>query len=392
MSLETWIRLARSKGASDVHLEPGLPAVVRVRGRLHQLDRSAPAQELLATARSVVGERDWPAFLTRRSYDMSRVIAGVRCRINVLQSARGVGFAIRLLAGFQPTIERLNLHPDIGSLARREHGLILVSGATGSGKSSTLAALVERINGASARHIVTVERPIEYTFRPRLSLIRQREVGRDTPSFQQALLDALREDPDVIVVGEMRDPPTMAAALDAAETGHLVLATMHAASSSEALQRIVASFAPEAQAGVRAQLASCLEAVVCQRMTSRGQPPVRVPECEVLVANSAIRSQLRDGAFFKVGAAMETGAREGMWTFARYRRWLDDKRQWQHPDDEPLPEVAAEGRPAERLRAGVAGVEAGGGGSQDEGDGAAVVVVDDDAATLDDLVATLKNR
>ena len=298
MSLEPWIHLARTRGASDLHLEPGLPAVLRIQGRLQQTDKDTDPRLLLATARAVVGERDWPAFLTRRSHDLSLVSAGVRCRVNVLQSARGVGLAVRLLSGFQPTIERLNLHPDVGALARREHGLILLTGATGSGKSSTMAALIERINGSVARHIVTVERPIEYTFRPRMSLIRQREVGRDTPSFRQALIDAMREDPDVIVVGEMRDPPTMSAALDAAETGHLVLATMHASSVTEALQRLVASFPSDGQSGVRSQLAGCLQAVICQRMSSRGQPPIRVPECEILVANAAVRSQLREGALF----------------------------------------------------------------------------------------------
>ena len=146
-----------------------------------------------------MGAAHWPHFLERRSYDLSKTIEGVRCRINVLQSSRGVGLAIRFLAAFQATIEKLNLHPDLKRFADPRHGLVLVCGPTGSGKSSTLAALIQEINLTEARHVVTIESPIEYTFRPRMAYIRQREVGRDTPSFEQALLDALREDPDVLM-------------------------------------------------------------------------------------------------------------------------------------------------------------------------------------------------
>src|SRR3954468_5863211 len=173
--------------------------------------------------------------------------------MNILQTSRGIGFAIRLLASFQATIESLNLHPDLKKFITHPHGLILISGPTGSGKSSTLAALIQEINLADTRHIVTIEEPIEYPFRPRRSYIRQREVGRDTPSFEQALLDALREDPDVLMVGEMRDPETMRLTLSASETGHLVLATVHSSTCAEALQRIVSAFPAEIQTGIAAQ-------------------------------------------------------------------------------------------------------------------------------------------
>src|SRR5581483_3856080 len=151
----------------------------------------------------------WPQFLERRSADLSRTIQGVRCRINILQTARGVGFAIRLLSAFQATVEKLNLHPDLKKIVSHPYGLVIISGPTGSGKSSTLAALIQEINLSEPRHVVTIESPIEYQSRPRQAYIRQREVGRDTPSFEQALLDALREDPDVLMVGEMREPETM---------------------------------------------------------------------------------------------------------------------------------------------------------------------------------------
>src|SRR5205823_7062852 len=173
--------LAQSNGASDLHLEPGLPAGLRVRGSLRTIGDPLPGKALLEIARQVIGAEQWPHFVERRSHDFSKTIHGVRCRINVLQSSRGVGFAVRMLTSFQATIEKLNLHPDLKKFVVPTTGLILVSGPTGSGKSSTLAALLEEINLAEARHIITIESPIEYTFRPRKSYIRQREVVRDTP-------------------------------------------------------------------------------------------------------------------------------------------------------------------------------------------------------------------
>jgi len=209
MELESLVESAAGNGASDLHLEGGMPAALRVRGTLKAAGEPIPSKTLAEMARELIGETHWPEFLERRSFDMSKTIRGVRCRINVLHTSRGVGLAIRLLSAFQATVEKLNLHPDLKKLVKNTHGLILVSGPTGSGKSSTLAALIQEINLTDTRHIVTVESPIEYVFRPRRAYIRQREVGRDTPSFEQALHDALREDPDVLMVGEMRDPETM---------------------------------------------------------------------------------------------------------------------------------------------------------------------------------------
>jgi twitching motility protein PilT len=283
----------------------------------------------------VIGETAWPDFVQRRSYDLSKNIAGVRCRLNIFHTSRGVGFAIRLLSSFQATIEKLNLHPDLKKLVANTHGLILVSGATGSGKSSTLAALLQEINLTDARHIVTVESPIEYTFRPRRSYIRQREVGRDTPSFEQALHDALREDPDVLMVGEMRDPETMRLTLSAAETGHLVLATVHSSTCAEALQRVVSAFPAEIQASVSSQLADSIVGVIAQRLRFRPELNIRVPECEILVATHPIKHFIRTREFFKIISALETGADHGMWTFQRYRAWLDNRTQWSLPGDKP---------------------------------------------------------
>ncbi len=323
MELEAFIVSAAVKGASDLHLEAGMPPALRVRGTLLIEGEPVPAPALLTLARQLVGEPQWPFFLERRSFDLSRTIHGVRCRINILQTSRGVGLAIRLLTSFQATLEKLNLHPDLKKLVKNTHGLILVSGPTGSGKSSTMAALIQEINLTEAQHIVTVESPIEYMFRPRRSYIRQREVGRDTPSFEQALLDALREDPNVLMVGEMREPETMRLTLSASETGHLVLATVHSSTCAEALQRVVSAFPAEIQNSVCAQLADCLVAVISQRLTFRPDLNIRVPECEILVATHAVKNFIRNRDFFKIISAIESGADHGMWSFSRYTRWLE---------------------------------------------------------------------
>jgi twitching motility protein PilT len=343
MDLESLVGIAKEHGASDLHLEAALPAAVRVRGALRVIGEPIPARTLQEIARSLIGLELWPQFLERRSFDLSKTIHGVRCRINILQSSRGVGFAIRLLSSFQATLDKLNLHPDLKRFVTHTNGLILVSGPTGSGKSSTLAALIQEINLSEARHVVTIESPIEYTFRPRRAYIRQREVGRDTPSFEQALLDALREDPDVLMVGEMRDPETMRLTLNASETGHLVLATVHSSTCIEALQRVVAAFPAEIQNTVAAQLADCLVGVISQRLQFRPDLNIRVPECEVLIPNNAIKNFIRNREFFKIASVLETGADHGMWTFPRYRGWLEKRLNWfipgqnaEPPDSEPV--------------------------------------------------------
>jgi twitching motility protein PilT len=320
--------LAKEQGASDLHLEGGLPAALRIRGELKTFGEPIAPATLTAFARDLLGADGWQDFLTRQSYDLSKRIQGARCRINVLRSSRGVGFAIRLLSSFQATLRKLNLHPELRRMIAPHHGLILIGGPTGSGKTTTLSALLQEINLTEARHIVTIESPIEYSLQPRASFIRQREVGRDTPSFEQALLDALREDPDVLMVGEMREPQTMRLTLNAAETGHLVLATVHSSSCAEALQRVVSAFPSDIQPSVCAQLADCLVGVVCQRLRYRTDLGIRVPECEIMMASTPVKSLLRQGSFFKLAAAVETGASEGSWSFARYAEWLDRRTDW----------------------------------------------------------------
>jgi len=344
MDLNSLVNLAASNGASDLHLEAGLSAALRIRGALRTTGEPLPANLLLDMARKVTGEEEWPRFLEQRSFDCSRNFQGVRCRINILHTSRGVGFAIRLLASFVATVDKLNLHPDFKKLVTAHNGLILVSGATGSGKSSTMAALIQEINATETRHIVTIESPIEYTFRPRRAYIRQREVGRDTPSFEQALIDSLREDPDVLMVGEMRDPETMRLTLSASETGHLVMATVHSSTCAEALQRVVSAFPAEIQSNVAAQLADCILAVISQRLRFRPELNIRVPECEILVPTHAVKNFIRNRDFFKITSSLETGAEHGMWTVQRYRAWLDSRKNWYIPGQTPEP---ADGEPGE---------------------------------------------
>jgi twitching motility protein PilT len=351
MELESLIESAAANGASDVHLEAGMPAALRVRGTLRVTGEPIAPKILLDMARTLIGENQWPVFLERRSYDLSKAVRGVRCRINIMQTSRGVGLAIRLLAAFQATVEKLNLLPDLKKLVKNTHGLILLCGPTGSGKSSTLAALIQEINLTDTRHIVTVESPIEYTFRPRRAYIRQREVGRDTPSFEQALLDALREDPDVLMVGEMRDPETMRLTLSASETGHLVLATVHSSSCAEALQRVASAFPAEIQSAVCAQLSDCLVAVISQRLRFRQDLNIVVPECEILMATHAVKNFIRTREFFKVITAIETGADHGMWTFQRYAKWLETRTNFFIPGQNAEP---PDTEPAESLPAAVA--------------------------------------
>ena len=340
MELNSLIESAASSGASDLHLEGGMPTALRIRGALRVGSETITPKLLAEFARGLLGDEHWPVFVERRSFDLSRTIGGVRCRINIFHTTRGVGMAIRLLSTFQATIEKLNLHPDLKKLVKNPHGLILVCGPTGCGKSSTLAALIQEINLTEARHIITVESPIEHTFRWRRAFIRQREVGRDTPSFEQALLDALREDPDVLMVGEIREPETMRLTLSASETGHLVLATVHSSTCAEAIQRIASAFPAEIQSAVCAQLADCLVAVVSQRLRFREDLNIRVPECEILMATHAVKNFIRTRDFFKIISALETGAEYGMWTFQRYAKWLDSRTNFFVPGETPEPPEA----------------------------------------------------
>ena len=333
IDLDPLIAQLREKGASDLHIEPGMPLTTRIQGVLKPLSNEPmDPKETGGIARGLLTDDEWRQFAERRSCDLSQVLGGVRCRIHVLRSQRGVGLAIRLFASVQPTLERLNLHPDLARLVAHRTGLVVICGATGSGKSSTLAALLHEISGRESCHIVTIERPVEYPIYPRRSFVRQREVGLDTPSYEQALLDAMREDPDVIMVGEMRSRETIQLTLNAAETGHLVLTTLHSATPAEAMQRIVSAFPSEIQASVSSQLADCLVGVLAQRLWFHEEFKIRVPLCELLMANHAARNHIRQGQFFKFQSIMETAQAEGCWSLQRYRQWMSRRTDFYVPE------------------------------------------------------------
>ncbi len=331
MALEEIVRSAHQQRATDIHLEPTLPISLRINGELRRLQTSVSRDDIHAMTARLLRDDAWDDFNARGSYDLAKTIAGVQCRINVMRDDRGIGMAIRLLSTQVNTLVSCNLHPQLADFVKRDTGLILLCGPTGSGKSTTLAALIEEINQHSNRHIITLESPIEYRVQPKKSFIRQREVGVHTPSYEQGLMDCLREDPDVIVVGEMRDAESMRWTLNAAETGHLVIATMHAANSADAVYRMMMSFSPERQASVLAQLGDALIAIVTQRMSFRENQQLVVPVLEILVGTHATKNAIRKGEATKLLSLLQAGGSEGSWTFERYQTWLDEKSTWVYP-------------------------------------------------------------
>jgi twitching motility protein PilT len=290
-----------------------------------------------------------------------------------------------LLSSFQNNLRACNLNPELKRLTEMTTGLIVVSGPTGSGKSTTLAALVEEINGSSARNIIAIESPIEYLFTNRRSFIRQREVPTHSPSYEQALVDALRENPDVLVIGEMRTPEVMRLTLSAAETGHLVIATMHSATCAEALTRLCMSFPAEIQGSIRAQLADCFVGIVCQRLEFLSEYRLRVPVCEILLPSAASKGTIRGGQFSQIANVLQTGGEQGMWNFDRYERWVAQKKDWVQPTQAlPLQE--------ERIASALPRVQRPAPAPAAPKDDSLEIAIDDDVVDLDELAKRIEQR
>jgi twitching motility protein PilT len=297
MELNEILQVALRGGASDIHLKAGLPPMFRVDGSLVPLKdaRRLPPEEISRMAFGIMNDYQKEKFKAQNELDLAYGVPGLgRFRVNVFQQRGTIGVVLRVIPFKIATIDQLLLPKVLEKVAGEQRGLILVTGTTGSGKSTTLAAMVDHINSSETCHIMTIEDPIEFLVRDKRSIVNQREVGVDTLSFAQALKSALRQDPDVILVGEMRDLETIETALTAAETGHLVLSTLHTLDATETIARIVSAFPPHQQKQVRLQLGSVLRAVVSQRLVPRADGKGRVAAVEVLVANSRIREMIED--------------------------------------------------------------------------------------------------
>ena len=295
--LDRVLAAARQLGASDVHLKAGLPPIFRIKGELRTVRDVPPlTREVIATfAMNMMSERQRSEFESTFDVDLAYGTPdGCRYRVNVFQQRGNVGLVMRLIPPEVPPFERLNLPSTVLKLADEMRGLILVTGITGSGKSTTLAAMIDYINQKYPTHIVTIEDPVEYAFRDKRSVINQRELGFDTKSFSKALRAALRQDPDVILVGEMRDLETTEIAMVAAETGHLVLSTLHTVDAVETVNRIISLFPPHQQTQVRLQLAGILRGVVSQRLVPRADGKGMVPAIEILVQTARVRELIED--------------------------------------------------------------------------------------------------
>jgi twitching motility protein PilT len=297
MELNEILQIALRGGASDIHLKAGLPPMFRVDGSLVPLKdgKRLPPEEVARMAFGIMNEFQKEKFKASNEVDLAYGVPGLgRFRVNIFQQRGTIGSVLRVIPFKVMTIKDLLLPPILEKICGEERGLVLVTGTTGSGKSTTLAAMIDHINANETNHIMTVEDPIEFLIRDKRSIINQREVGVDTMSFSQALKSALRQDPDVILVGEMRDYETIETALHAAETGHLVMSTLHTLDATETINRIVSAFPPHQQKQVRLQLAAVLKAVVSQRLIPRADGKGRVAAVEILRVTTRVRELIED--------------------------------------------------------------------------------------------------
>lgn len=317
--IETLLEECVKQKASDLHIQVGLPPILRVDGALQpiagQKELTEPMVEKLIFATMDDGQRD--ILLKDKEFDYSFAFGDLgRFRVNAFHERGNLAGAFRLIPNQIKTVSELGMPSVITSFAEYPRGLVLVTGPTGSGKSTTLAALVDKINHEKSSHIITIEDPIEFTHKSRRSVIVQREVHYDTYSFSAALRSALREDPDVVLIGEMRDLETISSAITIAETGHLVFATLHTNSAAQSIDRMIDVFPPHQQPQVRSQLSNILMAICSQRLV----PAIgggRVVSAEILIANPAVRSIIREGKTHQLDTVIQTGADQGMQTMDR---------------------------------------------------------------------------
>jgi twitching motility protein PilT len=329
INLPDLLKATLDLGGSDLHLSMGSPPQVRVDGHLQRLDTPELTPDVIkALAYSVLTDVQKKKFEETWELDLAFGLRGVgRFRCNVFNQKGAVGAVFRLIPEKIRPLEELGLPPVLSELADRPRGLVLVTGPTGSGKSTTLAAMVDRINIAKKAHILTIEDPIEYLHQHKTALVNQRELHADTQSFSMALRAALREDPDVVLVGELRDLETMEAALKLAETGHLTMATLHTNSAAQTITRIIDAFPAHQQAQIRTQLSLVLEGIVCQALLPKTGGKGRVAALEILVATPAIRNLIRDDKIHQIYGTMQTGQEKlGMQTMNQSLARLVERR------------------------------------------------------------------
>ena len=315
-NLDEILRMSVEEKASDIHFTAGCPPYYRIDGVLTPFkgDKLLPT-DLEALLLPILDNRHRNELETNGQTDLAYAIPGVgRFRVNVYKQRGTLASAMRCLPFSIPDADSLGIPAEVQALTAKKRGLVLVTGPTGSGKSTTLASLVDIMNRKYPYHIITLEDPIEYLHRHQCSVVNQREIGSDSNDYAQALRAALREDPDVILVGEMRDLETISTALTAAETGHLVLSTLHTIGADKTIDRIIDVFPPNQQQQVRVQLASVLECIISQQLIRREDGRGRVAALEVLFANTAIRNMIRENKTYQIISAMQTGKRQGMQT------------------------------------------------------------------------------
>lgn len=310
------LKAAVEGGASDVHIKINTPVVLRINRQLIAIEAPTPTLEWVnKIVDDIVPKHALRRLEEHREVDFSYYLQGIgRFRTNVFQQRGEWCLAMRYVKTQVPSFDELNLLPICRTIAESARGIVLVAGSTGCGKSTTLAAMLEHINSHSRKHIITMEDPIEYVFEDNQSVIEQREVGLDTPSFGQALKHVLRQDPDIIMIGEMRDSMSFSAAMSAADTGHLVLSTIHTTNAAQSVSRILDFFQAEEREQVRRQLAATLRSVICQRMVTGVNGNV-IPAQEVLINTPTVRKLLEENRLEKLSAAIETGVEDGMQSF-----------------------------------------------------------------------------
>jgi len=329
MNLNDMLHAMITKDASDLHLVEGIPPVLRIDGDLSFLSKDTLTKTTLRDFLDQI--LDDPVkkqrFRDEKELDFAHEIKGKgRFRVNAYFQKGSIAFSIRLIPAKIPKFEDLNLPGILKELTRKPNGLVLVTGPTGCGKSTTLAAMIDLINQEHSLHVVTIEDPIEYVYTPNKSIISQREVGDDTRSFVNALRHVLRQDPDVILIGEMRDLETMQTAMTAAETGHLVFSTLHTTTAAQTIDRIIDVFPPYQQPQIRSQLSITLQAVVTQRLFNRIDGKGRIPTTEVLIATPAVRNMIREGKTYQIYSAIEMGQEYGMHTLEQSMHELLNRR------------------------------------------------------------------